>query len=310
MAESNARTNTNNATNGKKRRHHYQSFSKPTKKKGQWPLKAGVEGFFITCDGGRERQASNEALNILDSFYEELVQIPNSAPTNVTNKHTNKVIKFTDTDSSDEDDESPPKKEGVDLQNEANDTEDAPSKKQRVDVEADEPKCETANHEKSEAKPIDELIEDELKELGDKKKRHFLSLDSGCNGCIFIQMNRRTGDPSPTDIVQHIMSSAASTRKHMSRFILRILPVEVASYASEEEISKAIKPLIDQHFPTEAPTPKKFAVLYEARSNTGIERMAIINAVAKSVPQPHKVDLNNPDKTIIVQIAKKDMIIA
>jgi tRNA acetyltransferase TAN1 len=48
----------------------------------------------------------------------------------------------------------------------------------------------------------------------------------------------------------------------------------------------------------------QFAVLYEARSNTGIDRMTIINAVAKSIPQPHKVDLKNPDKTIIVQIAK------
>jgi tRNA acetyltransferase TAN1 len=32
--------------------------------------------------------------------------------------------------------------------------------------------------------------------------------------------------------------------------------------------------------------------------------MKIINAVAKSVPAPHKVDLNNPDKNIVVQIAK------
>lgn len=48
----------------------------------------------------------------------------------------------------------------------------------------------------------------------------------------------------------------------------------------------------------------QFAVLYEARANTGIDRMKIINLVAKSVPEPHKVDLNNPDKTIIVQVAK------
>jgi tRNA acetyltransferase TAN1 len=48
----------------------------------------------------------------------------------------------------------------------------------------------------------------------------------------------------------------------------------------------------------------QFAVLYDARANTGIDRMKIINAVAKSVPKPHKVDLSNPDKTIVVQIAK------
>jgi len=32
--------------------------------------------------------------------------------------------------------------------------------------------------------------------------------------------------------------------------------------------------------------------------------MEIIDAVAKSVPGPHKVDLKNPDKTIVVEIAK------
>ena len=48
----------------------------------------------------------------------------------------------------------------------------------------------------------------------------------------------------------------------------------------------------------------QFAVLYEARANTGIDRMKIINSVAKSVPAPHKVDLSNPDKTIVVEIVK------
>lgn len=48
----------------------------------------------------------------------------------------------------------------------------------------------------------------------------------------------------------------------------------------------------------------QFAVVYDARANTGIDRMKIINAVAKSVPGPHKVDLNNPDKSIVVQVVK------
>jgi hypothetical protein len=50
-------------------------------------------------------------------------------------------------------------------------------------------------------------------------------------------------------------------------------------------------------------------VLYESRSNTGIDRMKIINVVAKCVPQPHKVDLNKPDKTTVVQIAKVKFLI-
>jgi len=50
------------------------------------------------------------------------------------------------------------------------------------------------------------------------EQRLFASLESGCNGCIFIQMHKRAGDPGPVEIVQNMMSSAASTRKHMSRF--------------------------------------------------------------------------------------------
>ena len=51
----------------------------------------------------------------------------------------------------------------------------------------------------------------------------------------------------------------------------------------------------------------QFAVLYEARANSGIDRMKIINAVAKSIPGPHKVDLKNPDKSIVVEIVKVRM---
>lgn len=139
------------------------------------------------------------------------------------------------------------------------------------------------------------------------EQRLFASLETGCNGCIFIQMHKRAGDPGPVEIVQNMMSSAALTRKHMSRlrfgavaahlslssliiifkdvvflfwyrqlscfctyrlpiwmhtrFILRVLPVEVACYASEEEITKAISPLIEKYFPKECSSGHKASCL-------------------------------------------------
>lgn len=36
-----------------------------------------------------------------------------------------------------------------------------------------------------------------------------------------------------------------------------MLPIEVSCYASDEEITRAIKPLIEQHFPVETQTPHK-----------------------------------------------------
>lgn len=41
------------------------------------------------------------------------------------------------------------------------------------------------------------------------------------------------------------------------RSILRVLPIELACYTSEEEISRAIKPLVAQYFPLETQSPQK-----------------------------------------------------
>lgn len=46
-------------------------LQRPVKKKG-YPLRPGVQGFFITCDGGREHQASREAINVFDSVCQLL----------------------------------------------------------------------------------------------------------------------------------------------------------------------------------------------------------------------------------------------
>ncbi|XP_030458454.1 uncharacterized protein LOC115679054 isoform X1 [Syzygium oleosum] len=328
---------------GKKRK-QYLPHNRPVKKKGSYPLRPGVEGFFITCDGGRERQASREAINVIDSFFEELLCGNGAAskPAEVISKPANKKIKFSYSESessSDDDDNGDGDGEDENGENESEahtveevdpgNSRDENSELQKEDKQSHDKTAETPEEQCSgageppskkqclencssksslkdnkEEKSIDRLIEDEIKELGDKTKRRFVTLDSGCNGVIFIQMRKQDGDPGPRDMVQHIMQSAASTRKHMSRFILRILPVEVACYASEEEISRAMKPLVTKYFPLETDHPQKFAVLYDARANSGIDRKKIINSVAKSVPGPHKVDLNNPDKSIVVQIVK------
>ncbi|KAM7277751.1 hypothetical protein ACFE04_004885 [Oxalis oulophora] len=343
--------NNNNNNKGGKHRKQYLPQNRAVKKKGQYPLTAGVQGFFITCDGGREFQASQEAINVIDSFFEELVygKDGDKKPATLPNKPPNKKITFSysddDADADDRDNEvvgvdeveAEEKKDQVEkdqetksvplgddkcsgeipIDNKLNEAQEEKTGdddntngeiKENPATEAVEPpakkQCIETTVSKVEEKSIDKLIEDELKELGDKTKRRFSKLDSGCNGVVFVQMRKRDGDPGPKDIAQFMMTSAASTKKHMSRFILRVLPVEVSCYASEEEVSRAIKPLIEQNFPTETENPHKFAVLCEARSNTGLDKAKIINVVAKSVPAPHKVDLTNPDKTIIVQIVK------
>ncbi|KAI3461144.1 hypothetical protein Pfo_017807 [Paulownia fortunei] len=353
MATENKSKPSNSNKNNKKRK-NYLPYNKPVKK-GGYPLRPGVEGFFITCDGGRERQASHEAINVIDSFYEELVEgtLSKVEQAELSKKPVNKITKFANSDSSssgnDDDDEDANHddakdnhdvqtredenknviatgddgsdnsgleiKDGISLGKQTQEKKEKPENHdnqeaevveppvKRQCMEADAPNCGNLSK-KVEDKSVDKLIEAELAELGDRSKRRFSKLDTGCNGVVFIQMRKRDGDPSPKDIVQHMMTSLASTKKHVSRFLLRVLPVEVTCYTSEEEIKRAIKPVIDKHFPVDTQIPRKFAVLYDARANTGVDRTKVIDAVAKSVPSLHKVNLANPDINIVVQIVK------
>ncbi|KAL3620380.1 hypothetical protein CASFOL_035292 [Castilleja foliolosa] len=340
------KSKTGNSNKNNRKRKNYLPHNKSVKK-GAYPLRPGVEGFFITCDGGREYQASQEAIDVIDSFYEELLEGKSSKvkQAELSKKPANKVTKFeySDSSSSENDDDDDAKdddvqtgavenktviatggdvsdKSGVEIKDDvslekkqAEEEEEKPAENQ--EAEAVEPpvkkQCVEADatnsvkvSKKVEEKSVDKLIEAELAELGDKSKRRFSKLETGCNGVAFIQMRKRDGDPTPKEIVHHMMTSLASTKKHVSRFLLRVLPVEVSCYTSEEDIQRAIKPLIEKYFPIETQVPRKFAVLYDARANTGVDRTKVINAVAKSVPSVHKVDLTNPDINIMVQVAK------
>ncbi|KAL7174276.1 hypothetical protein ACSBR2_033520 [Camellia fascicularis] len=310
-SKSKSRNNTNTNKNTTKRKQRYLPYNSSVKK-GSYPLRPGVQGFFTTCDGGRERQASHESTNFIDSFYEVLVHGKASGIKlgQLPFKPLNKKTKFTysDPSSSDDDDDD----DDDDDQKEKEEDKDKPGTHAEDD----------ANHESSINANPDPHKQEEIKMIikrllhvikVQKLKRHFNNLDSGCNGVVFVQICKKDGDPSPKDIVQHMIMSIASTRKHMSRCTegsqsgfnqVHLKECYLSNYASEDEITRAIQPLISQYFPVETQTALKFAVLYEARANTGVDRMKIINAVAKSVPAPHKVDLNNPDKSIVVHIVK------
>ena len=56
-------------TKGRKRK--FLPHGKPVRK-GAYPLRPGVQGFFITCDGGREQQATREAISLLDTVRHRL----------------------------------------------------------------------------------------------------------------------------------------------------------------------------------------------------------------------------------------------
>lgn len=297
---------------GRKRPSKYLSHS--SKKRRGLELRSGLQGFLVTCDGGRERPSCREAIQLVERFYDKLGQ--EEPGTDTDQQKASKVSEEKPTSDTDQQKASNNSKassvsslKGVDKALVSNyDKESASSGGESEKEEDNANEKEHINDSKGEN--IDSLLEEEIAELRDKKQARFASLETGCSGVVFIRMLREDVGSGviargPNRVVEAIMENCIHFKKPLTRYCLRFLPVEVTCYASADEVRKMAEGFLSQHFPVaEKDKALKFAVVYEARANTSLDRMEIINAVAKLVSQPHSVDLKNPDKTIIVQVVK------
>ncbi|MCO5568336.1 hypothetical protein L7F22_022035 [Adiantum nelumboides] len=280
---------------GRKRPSKYLSHG-PKRRRGP-ELRAGLQGVLITCVGGKERLSCREAIQVLERFYdtlgEEKASIDGSMGSLVEKDEQPEPANKSRTSDCEEADTSS-------------------SEPEHVDKDEGLTEITTSGGPESSIKQtnIESLLEEEIADLRDVKQARFASADTGCAGVVFIQMlssDAANGliERGPNQVVQAILENCISTKNYLTRFCLRFLPIEVTCYASLEEVEKMAEPCLVRHFPVvEKDKAFKFAVVYEARANSSLDRMEMINTVAKLVKQPHSVDLKNPDKTILVQVVK------
>ncbi|XP_078415094.1 THUMP domain-containing protein 1 [Cetorhinus maximus] len=131
--------------------------------------------------------------------------------------------------------------------------------------------------------------------------RRFQALDSGANNVVFI----RTLNIEPDKLVHYILKDLYATKKKKTRAILRMLPVSGSCKAFMEEIPKYFETFLEPWF--KVPKKATFQIVYKARNNSHMSRDDVIKALAGVVINlnaENKVDLNNPEYTIIVEIIK------
>ncbi|GJN25348.1 hypothetical protein PR202_gb13165 [Eleusine coracana subsp. coracana] len=144
-------------------------------------------------DGSRRLGQANPGGDDSGGFYDDLVdgKGSNEKSRNIPDRPMNRKIKF-DSDSSDDEDEDHASEEA---------NEGCADQKEP----ADKPKEPSDKPKEASEEYIDDLTAEDLKELLNRKKRLFASLDTGCNGRIFIQMHKRVGDPGPIEIVEMVV---------------------------------------------------------------------------------------------------------
>ncbi|XP_004622925.1 THUMP domain-containing protein 1 [Octodon degus] len=145
------------------------------------------------------------------------------------------------------------------------------------------------------------------KEVGDiktsteKRLRRFQSVESGANNVVFI----RTLGIEPEKLVYHILQDVYKTKKRKTRVILRMLPISGTCKAFLEDMKKYAETFLEPWF--KAPNKGTFQIVYKSRNNSHMNREEVIKELAGivgSLNSENKVDLTNPQYTVVVEIIK------
>ncbi|XP_019505456.1 PREDICTED: THUMP domain-containing protein 1 [Hipposideros armiger] len=145
------------------------------------------------------------------------------------------------------------------------------------------------------------------KEVGDIKAstemrlRRFQSVESGVNNVVFI----RTLGIEPEKLVHHILQDMHKTKKKKTRVILRMLPILGTCKAFIEDMKKYAETFLEPWFKT--PNKGTFQIVYKSRNNSNIHRDEVIKVFAGivgSLNSENKVDLTNPQYTVVVEVIK------
>lgn len=152
---------------------------------------------------------------------------------------------------------------------------------------------------------ISTALEKEISELRTEREmpltsRKFQVVDTGVKNMIFIASSL----PNPLELVIKIVSKLDTTKEQCTRYLLRLLPIEVVCKAYMDNIKAKASELFEKYFAQE---PKTFSIVFNRRSNNNIKRDEIIEDLAEIILRKNpgnKADLKNPDIAVIVEVIR------
>uniref|UniRef100_A0A182TCF9 THUMP domain-containing protein n=1 Tax=Anopheles maculatus TaxID=74869 RepID=A0A182TCF9_9DIPT len=154
----------------------------------------------------------------------------------------------------------------------------------------------------SDEEDISIKLQKEAEAAGRKQNRsfRFQSVESGAMNCLFVQ----TILPDPNEMALKLMKDLSTTKKHKSRFILRMLPIQAVCRANLKDIIDVVGNLSDRFFLKE---PKTYAIIFNRRLNNDLSREDVIREVADLITTKNagnKANLKSPQLAVIVEVIK------
>ncbi|XP_016116938.1 THUMP domain-containing protein 1 isoform X2 [Sinocyclocheilus grahami] len=166
------------------------------------------------------------------------------------------------------------------------------------------PEQDSLSEDEEDDEDAEAALKKEVSQIQSSMKTHqqrFSAVDSGAHNVVFI----RTHGVDPEQLVHHILSDLYQTKKKKSRVILRMLPVSGTCKAFPEDMEKFLSVFLERWF--RAPLRATYQICFKARNSSHSKREEVIKAVAGLVGKLNplnKVDLTNPELSIIIEIIK------
>ncbi|GAB1863702.1 Thump domain-containing protein 1-like protein [Camponotus japonicus] len=160
-----------------------------------------------------------------------------------------------------------------------------------------------SSKDKDEDEDISTALEKEINELRTEHEmplssRKFQVVDTGAKNVIFIASTL----PNPLELVTKILTKLDATKEQCTRYLLRLLPIEVICKAYIDDIKTKASALFEKYFAQE---PKTFSIVLNRRNNNSIKRDEVIQDLAEIILRKNpgnKADLKNPEIAVVVEI--------
>ena len=120
---------------------------------------------------------------------------------------------------------------------------------------------------------VEEDLENELKELKEKKNDEFVAIDTKLDCLVFI----KSKTVKPVSFIHDLLHKFLKKGVRRTQYCSRILPVESTCQASMKEIEATAKSLIDPYFKVHLGS---YAIAPKIRNNSKLNRDELIKVIA------------------------------
>lgn len=130
--------------------------------------------------------------------------------------------------------------------------------------------------------------------------RRFNAVQTGVKNILFIT----TSIENPVELATKIVEDINNSKLPQTRYLIRLVPIEIICKATLTSIIDSFKPLVEKHFKVE---PTTFSIAFNHRYNNNVPKDEVIKSLADLVVETnreHKVNLTQPKLTVIVEIIK------